>query len=425
MSEYLAKGDFVYRSKRHLSVVTARNSMLTTVDGRQILDLEAANGAALLGYDQSILESAVARASRIPAAPSVVETDLREEVADSLGELLYRETGRTGRLSFELGGAQGIELALKIAAVGSRIDRVFVLDGAYHGRSLFTATLSASNRYRASVPAGGCEVVRLPVPNLIERVGYTARESRDFCTRYIQRLFCDEAFGLAGRHGHLGRSIFLFEPVLNVAGLIPVCADYLGLIADTIHAAGGYVIADEVFTGLYRYGRVLRTDLEKVDADIIVLSKILTNGIAPLSCCWTLRGLADPNRFAPGTHSSTFSNYPFGFALAAEVLSRLKELTSSQFETTQGHLRVIEKALELQLPSGAQSSEVSGLTLRLHANEPDEAAALKEALTQLTHGVLVAITGMAPDTLCIHPAITLNDSEMRHFDRALDELSTT
>ncbi len=80
-------------------------------------------------------------------------------------ERLFGESiGAPGRVELDLGGAQGMETALRIAFSAVGPGTVPVFEGAFHGRSGVTSMLSSSPRYRELLAAWGLEVVRLPVP---------------------------------------------------------------------------------------------------------------------------------------------------------------------------------------------------------------------------------------------------------------------
>jgi len=117
VSRYLAKGDFVYRERKPLNLVNGDGARVTDIDGRVLIDAEACNGAASLGYDRTILEEAIGISGGLPAAPSFCETPLRTTCAEKLCTVIDSELNCSGKVAFELGGAQGVELALKIASL--------------------------------------------------------------------------------------------------------------------------------------------------------------------------------------------------------------------------------------------------------------------------------------------------------------------
>lgn len=92
------------------------------------------------------------------------------------------------------------------------------------------------------------------------------------------------------------------------------------------------VVADEVFTGLYRLGRASSSHMLGVNPDIAVYAKLLTGGLVPLSC--TLASGSIFNAFlADGKsdallHGHSYTAHPIGCNVADTSLKLLNQLES-------------------------------------------------------------------------------------------------
>ncbi|SRR5579883_739388 len=413
--DYLIKGDFVYRNTDVLHASSAVNSTLFLNDERILIDLEAANGTALLGYDSSIIKDAIEDIAALPMVPSFVETDIRVDLAEQLATALNCKLGENGKVAFDLGGGQGIELALKMAAKNNPGKRtIVVLDGSYHGRTITTSCLSASPRYRNALNGSVFNVVRLPVPELLPELGSKAKE---YCMAHLKRLFSDERFGLFSEKGSdiLG---FIYEPVLNVSGLVQLDSDYLHQIVENIRSCGGMVIADEIFTGFYRFGTLLASTRHGIVPDFVVMSKIITNGIVPVSMVWGREKLVTEVTFPPGEHSVTFGNSVLSFAIAKRVISRVFTLIDEDFNRVSKFLQCIGDEFFSSLKGTIEGYKVDGLTAKLILKPSINAGLLKEKLVKgvdigdKQYGLLVASTGLVNDMLMLHPPVTISDEEM-------------
>src|SRR5439155_18626657 len=143
------------------------------------------------------------------------------------------------------------------------------------------------------------------------------------------------------------------------------------------------IIADEVFTGFHRTGRKWGFSHYDFVPDIVVISKALTNGLAPLSCVWAREPLSAPENFPPGTHSVTFANQPLGLAIADAVLDRF-----DRWSDLQADLARLERDLAAALVTVAaraqlvQRTSVQGDTARMRLAAPI-AAAVSEAANRL------------------------------------------
>lgn len=420
----LARGDFVYREPAPPVFVASEGCALVDSEGNRYLDAEAANGAAALGYDATLLADAARAVAGLPGLPSFCESSLRLSVADRLGRRFEEATGLRGRVAFDLGGAQGIELAVKIA-LRSRAARQFaVFEGGYHGRSIFTSQLSASRRYRATSLDMGVGITRFPYPDCTRcRFGQTSTTCATECISFVRTSMSSELGGVVAG-GANDVCAFVFEPIVNVGGMAFPDKRYLEGAVRIMRESGALIIADEVFTGFGRTGRQWGFQHYDIVPDIIVASKALTNGMAPLSCVWAREPLASPEAFPPGTHSVTFGNNPLGLALASAVLDRF-----DGWPGWAARVAAIERALGEILADIARGStlvervDVRGAVARVVLRRP-----ISHDLRQIAlrvgragpaaagyTGLLVASTGMAPEVLALHPPLVIGDDDLGHL----------
>lgn len=129
-SRNIAPSDFVYRHERPLVIRETKGATLTDVEGCRYLDMEGANGTVSLGYDAGILEEAVYKTRDLTSLPCFCESPVRLRVAGRIASELNALTGTEGRIAFELGGAQAMELALKVVRSYSDWSQYIVFEGA-------------------------------------------------------------------------------------------------------------------------------------------------------------------------------------------------------------------------------------------------------------------------------------------------------
>lgn len=161
---FAGAGNLIYRADRVPRFVSAEGSYLTSADGRRYLDAEAANGTVAWGYDKRILHDALAHCENLPALPSFCESDLRLDVLQRLERLFREATGTPGRVELDLGGAQGMETALRIAFSAVGPGTVVVFEGAFHGRSGVTGMLSCSPATANCLRRGASRSYDCPAP---------------------------------------------------------------------------------------------------------------------------------------------------------------------------------------------------------------------------------------------------------------------
>lgn len=420
-SNYLAKGDFVYRHSPAPVFVKAEGPIMEDTQGLRYFCAEAANGTTSLGFDSSIAKEAMSKIINLPSIPSFCETEIRLKVGNRVGKYIKSITNLKGKVAFELGGAQGVELALRIAKANNKKSQFVVFEGGYHGRSAYTAQFSASHRYRAAMGDWRIPVTRLPYPDY-EQSGSPLSKAlwKKNYLSYLKTLVTKETGGLLTKGSKQDIVALIIEPVLNAGGIVKPDKDLLEKIVETFRALGALIIVDEIFCGFYRTGPMFGFQHYDFTPDIIVMSKAITNGITPLSCVWARDPLLNESNFPPGSHSATYINQPFGLAVADTVLDRY-----DNWKTKKHDIMRIEKALELMIKDAIKMSKhaVSGFALggvgRILLKETNAGQFLDIARIVAidkpvngVHGLILASTGMASNVIALNPPLNLTSKDL-------------
>lgn len=422
---HVTAGDFVYRQPPVPVFTAADGCYLFDDDDNAYIDAEAANGSAVLGYDRDLLAKVAERAAMLPSSPSFAESAPRISLASRIDRLIRPITRSVGRVSFEVGGAQAVEQAMRVVASNRpRARTVVVLRGGYHGRTPFTGELGTSARYRQLLSGSNFHVVTLPVPPDFFESDAAAVEAYLAAST---RVGTDDLYG-APVGG--GIAAFIFEPLLNVGGMILPADGVLRTLVEHFRSQGALIVADEIFTGLYRTGPVLGIERHGVEPDIVVLSKALTNGLVPLGVVWAREPLMDVEHFPPGTHSSTFGGSQLALAAAHAVLDRLDERPTETVAELHQSLRGVLKPLrEATL---VRRVDVVGAVARIELRRPLASAVRSAALTAghdrtASTGTLVASTGLAPHVVALHPPFTIDPAALsdaaQHVVTALETVT--
>ncbi|MET9628334.1 aminotransferase class III-fold pyridoxal phosphate-dependent enzyme [Lentzea sp. NPDC006480] len=407
----MAAGDLVYRTPPDVRFERAEGVRLYDESGREYLDAEAANGSLSWGYDSSIVREACLRTMSMPALPSFCESTLRVRVVRRLAERISAAVGAPGRVALELGGAQGIEMAMRIVAANRGGGPIMTFQGGYHGRSPFTAHLSASARYRAVQPWSGPDVVRLPYPDCRTCSFSTGDGCNPACAAAVERLGHDDLFGVP----RTGVAALVLEPLLNVGGCVVPDSAHLRRVVDHVRSLGGLIVVDEIFTGMHRLGHEWGFQLHGIEPDIVVASKALTNGVTAFSCVWAREPLASPEIFPPGSHSSTFAGNPHSLAVVDTVLDRWQDWPEARQDVA--HLStVLTKALGELRNDVITGVSVTGALAKVDLAGPyaSRVRALATSDPGLP-GLLLASTGMAPSTVILHPPLVTSEEDLRQM----------
>jgi adenosylmethionine-8-amino-7-oxononanoate aminotransferase len=206
-----------------------------------------------------------------------------------------------------------VEVAIKIAAQYWRQNgrpgrHVFVALGhAYHGDTLGAASLAAIEEFSGVFAPLLFEVVRPPPPEADDWGPVLAALEATLKARE------DEIAG-----------VFVEPLVQGASGMRMHPPAVLAELRRMTRQIDTFLIADEVFTGYGRTGRMWACDHAGIAPDLLCLGKGFTAGILPMGATMASARLYDG--FRGGTsrallHGHTFSGHALGCAVAREVLA--------------------------------------------------------------------------------------------------------
>jgi adenosylmethionine-8-amino-7-oxononanoate aminotransferase len=318
-----------------LAVERAEGVYLYTPDGRRILDGISSWWVNIHGHSHPRLLAALERQAK--QLQQVVFAGLTHEPAARLaGRLVELAPRGLERVFFSDDGSTAVEVALKLAVQ-------YWHNRGECGRDLFVALArSYHGDTFGAMAAGGVlpfvepfrpllfEVRRAHAPCCYDPSwdggGRRALRCRDCCDGSIEEIL-DE---LGGRVAAV-----IVEPMLQGAGGMLVWpAEFLRSVRELCDRHGVLLIADEVFTGCGRTGKLFACEHGPVRPDLLCLAKALTGGVLPLAA--TLATEEVYGAFLSSDRSRTFFH---GHSYTANALSCAVALESIA-------LLVEEKALE-------------------------------------------------------------------------------
>ncbi len=390
-------------------------------DGNRFLDFTAGFGVMGLGHSAGpVREALTAQAGRLlHAMGDVHPAESKVELCERLAELTFGRWG-TGRGKVILGnaGSDAIEAALKTALLHSGKPGVLVFEGAYHGLGYGALEVSALEFFRTPFAAQlGRFAVAVPYPYCyrcpLGHGGGFALEGGEFpncssgCLEELQRRITTEL-----RRREIGA--ILVEPIQGRGGDIVPPKDFLRLLRRICDEEKILLVADEIYTGFNRTGRLFACDHFGIVPDIICLGKALTSGF-PLSACVGRADVMDawPESAGEALHTSTFLGNPLGCAMAvASLQEHAKPETAEKVRAAGRHLRAALEAIR-----SPRIGDVRGVGLLLGVEMVDEAGA-PDAVTAgwcvesgLQEGLLLLAGGRHGNVLSLAPPFDLAPEE--------------
>jgi 4-aminobutyrate aminotransferase / (S)-3-amino-2-methylpropionate transaminase / 5-aminovalerate transaminase len=291
----------------------AAGAAFTDVDGNTMLDFSGGLGCQLVGYSHpKVVEAVKRQAERFSHTDFSV---IPYETYVDLGERLIPLCGGGDRkVALFNSGAEAVENAIKFAKAATGRPAVICFEGAFHGRTLLTMTLTSRYKpYKSGFGPFAPEVYRMPFPYPFRSAHpeEAGRLALDVFERQLATVVDPQSVAAA-----------IVEPIQGEGGFVVPTDDFLSGVAEICRRYGILVIADEIQAGCGRTGKFLASEHFGLDPDIVVLAKALAAGY-PLSAVVGRTDVMD----APGPSAigGTYVGNPVACAAANAVLQVIEE----------------------------------------------------------------------------------------------------
>lgn len=403
-----------YTAQKHapppLSVVSAHRASLELADGRRLIDASASWWVNAHGHTHPRLVRALAaQAARLD---QVIYAACAHEPGARLAEaLVHVVPGSLPRVFYSDDGSTAVEVAIKIAfqswknrgVVGRT--RLVALEGAYHGDTF------------GAMSAGGDGVFHAAFRELLFDVVHVRVPGGDARLPTLEEVLSSQ-----------GEQVFavIVEPMVQgAAGMRIHPASFLAEARRLTAEHGVPLIADEVFTGFGRTGRMFACEHAGVVPDLLCLSKALTGGLLPLGATLASQALYDTfvsdDRRHTLFHGHSFTGNPLACAVALESLALFAD------EDTLAHIAALEARARLHLarlerhPS-VRRTRALGAVWALDLVTAGEGGYLDPIGARVVADMLEAGVAMRPlgPVLYVVPPYALTLDEVDHLFDALD-----
>jgi adenosylmethionine-8-amino-7-oxononanoate aminotransferase len=272
---------------------------LYTSDGRRLIDAISSWWVNLHGHGHPLIAEAIANQAR--KLEHVIFAGFTHQPAEELSaRLAVIVPPALSRVFYSDNGSTAVEVALKMAVqfwhnLGkSEKHRIVGLRHAYHGDTIGTMSVSADSAFTTAF-----DPLRLPV--------WRVQSVED-----LERL-------LQSKHSEIAAMIV--EPLIQGAGgMIVYPPEVLRQFHKLCARFKVLFIADEVFTGFGRTGRMFACEHAGIVPDMMCLSKGLTGGFLPLALTLCRGEIHDAfystDRSRTFFHGHSYAGNPLGCAAA-------------------------------------------------------------------------------------------------------------
>jgi len=308
-------------------IASASGVYLHTLDGRSILDAVSSWWVNLHGHAHPYIAAALHDQAR--KLEHVIFAGFTHEPAIRLAQnLLQILPDNQSKVFFSDNGSTAVEVSLKIALQfwhnqGIKKNRIIALKGAYHGDTF------------GAMAVGDRGIFTAPFSNHLFDVSFV-----EFPTVHNETALLHQFTNLLQSNEICA---FIFEPLLQgVAGMRMYSSAFLDSLIREAKKYDVVCIADEVFTGFGRTGKMFASQHLSEMPDIIAMSKGITGGTLPLgvtSCSSSIvAAFRSPELLKTFFHGHSYTANPLACAAANasfdllmrdECQSQIKNITAS------------------------------------------------------------------------------------------------
>ncbi len=366
--------------------VEASGAVVRLSDGRELIDF-GSYAVTLLGHRPPAVVAAVA--DQLGRMPTATRTLANPVVTGLVADLAERTGPSLSRVWLGSDGADAVELALKLARRRTGRTRVLAVERAFHGKTLGALALTWNPIFRAGLEP------------LLE---------------HVTHLDPDDAGAVARETARGDVAALVVEPIQAEAGVHALDPALLRRWADDAHAAGAYVVSDEIQIGLRRCGPLSVAASHGVEPDALLLGKALGGGVVPLAATIATEDLHAPLAADPTWHTSTFGGHPLSCAAGRAALREIDAFAPRAADVSErfaaGLARLRHAHADVVVDVRGQ-----GLLWGLELASPGIAGTVLVELAQ--RGLLVSPCLSARQTIRLLPPMVASDDQI---DAALEIL---
>ncbi|MGO4621047.1 aspartate aminotransferase family protein [Ensifer sp. 2YAB10] len=391
-----------------LAVTGGRGAKLMQENGRELIDLSGAWGAASLGYGHPALVEAISRAAANPAGASVLSA--ANGPATALAEKLLAAFPGAGdnKIWFGHSGSDANEAVFRAVTKATGRSGVIAFVGAYHGCTTGSMAFSGHSVQAGAAKADGLLLLPYPDPYRPYREDPTGGAILTELRQHLE--LAPEQFAAA-----------FIEPIQSDGGLIVPPAGFFRAFAEICREYGVLVVCDEVKVGLGRSGRLHCFEHEDFVPDILTIGKGLGGGLPLSAAIGPAKVLDCANAFA----MQTLHGNPISAAAGLAVLETIeREGLAQEAERKGQRLRQgLQRLAERHPLIGDVRGRGLACGVELITDRQGRTPASRETAKLVYRayelGLVVYYVGMSSNVLEMTPPLTITD---RDIDAALEIL---
>lgn len=402
----------------HLPVVIdrAQGALLHDVDGNTFIDLSGGVGCLNVGHSHpKVVRAVQEQAGRFTHTDfSVAPYEPYIRLCETLCALA--PGSRQKKAILFNSGAEAVENAVKVARAVTGRPAVIAFEGAFHGRTYMSMTLTSKiDPYKRNFGPFVPEVYRTPFPDPYRA---PASDPTEWAIRRLEQLFIT--------HVQPDRvAAIVVEPVLGEGGFVVPPADFFRRLREVADRHGILLIVDEIQTGIGRTGKMFAIEHYGMEPDLMTVAKSIAVGL-PISAVVGAREYLDA--LPEGALGGTFVGNPVACAAALAVFAVMKEERLLERAATLG-ARMLDRFRKLQERSplvghvrGLGAMVAIELVRDRGTKEPAARETMEIIRRAMQRGLLLLRAGIYNNVIRILTPLVITDEQL---ERALTVLEDT
>jgi 4-aminobutyrate aminotransferase/(S)-3-amino-2-methylpropionate transaminase len=393
-----------------LAVDRAKGALVWDLDGNQLLDFAGGIGMINVGHrNEQVVDAIKQQLEKYIHTCSLVTTiEPYLELAELLNKLTPGDFPKKTLLANS--GSEAVENAVNIAKYHTKRNAVLCFEGAYHGRTLLTLSLTSKyGLFKKGFGAYVSDIYRIPAPNMYRKTeGLSDEQYIRSCIQQLEQAFVAQI-------DPESLAAIIIEPVQGEGGFLPIPAPYLHKLREVCDQYGIVFIADEIQCGAARTGKLFAVEHSGVIPDIIVSAKSIGAGM-PISAVTGKAAIMDAPHL--GGVGGTYGGSPVACVAAIEALKILSAPSFLQRSVEVGEQ--IRTTLEQWKTKYAMIGDVRGLgAMRLvefvkdrATREPDPDGTLRIIRDAVAHGLILIRAGLYSNCIRLLPPLVITDEQL-------------
>ncbi|PWS29326.1 4-aminobutyrate--2-oxoglutarate transaminase [Pedobacter yonginense] len=391
-------------------VHSAQDAVVTDVDGNVLLDFAGGIGMLNLGHrPKAVIDAVKNQLDHYVHSCNIVTTiEPYVALAEMLNSLCPGDFLKKTLVANS--GTEAVENAVNIAKYHTGRNAVICFEGAYHGRS--TLTLSLTSKYGLFKRGFGSfvsDIYRLPFPNIYRRPEQmTEDEFIDYSISQLHNALITQVDPSAV-------AAIIIEPVLGEGGFIPVPKKFLEALRTICDTHGIVFIADEIQAGAGRTGKFLSIEHSGVVPDLVCMAKSIGSGFQISAVTGKAEIMDKPHL---GGLGGTYGGSPVACVAAIETI---KQLTSKDFLNKATQMgEVISSTLNNWATKYEKIGDVRGIgAMQIiefvkdkNTKEPDPDFTLAVIKEAVANGVILIRAGVYSNCIRLLPPIVMTNEQL-------------